>query len=403
MDETKDEIEEALTLANQKILEKITEDRSLYGMGTTASLVKFWLGSKNQIKGVVGNVGDSRVYVIHADGSMEQVTIDDSETNLILHTRFRGDEQKIRETQSKFNNATDLKAFDADDQHLLTHRNTITNSIQGKSIEVRFYNIDLKTGDRILITSDGIHDNLTDAEIEDLLKKEKDCGIASDLLVEASVARSREGKKVNFRAKPDDMTAIVVEVSKIIEQGMPEPVPENLDSSVPLSNTILGDKLKSYGMTNESINKMTPEDALQFLWSKTNKVPELAPELEAKDRITLGIEDLKEMVVAQLGDKAEIEKMDVSLESGGLRLKVKLNAGLVGGRIFLDGLIVNNGNEINIIDLKVEARGFIKSRIEGNLSKFAPVVKKYFEDKYKVPVSRINIDGTSLIVELEGK
>ncbi len=61
-------------------------------------------------------------------------------------------------------------------------------------------------GDRMLLCSDGIHDNLTDAEIETIVP----CGahtVVARHLVQRALDRSREEC---LRAKKDDMSAIVI-------------------------------------------------------------------------------------------------------------------------------------------------------------------------------------------------
>jgi protein phosphatase len=67
----------------------------------------------------------------------------------------------------------------------------------------------VQPGDRILLCTDGIHDNLTDAEIEDILHR---CPrtTSARALVERSLQRSQQENKTTVRAKPDDMSAIVM-------------------------------------------------------------------------------------------------------------------------------------------------------------------------------------------------
>jgi PPM family protein phosphatase len=69
--------------------------------------------------------------------------------------------------------------------------------------------VPISIGDRILLCTDGIHDNLTDLEIEAILRKAPR-NAAARLLVEYALLRSREERQVVIRAKPDDMTAIVM-------------------------------------------------------------------------------------------------------------------------------------------------------------------------------------------------
>ncbi len=119
------------------------------------------------------------------------------------------------------------------------------------------------------------------------------------------------------------------------------------------------------------------------------------------ERHVLTLDEVKNMVILQLGNKAKIEKLDVVETNEGLRLSVKLNAGFTGGKISIDGEIVNVGNEIGLQNLHIEARGYVKSMIESNLSNFVPAMKKYFEDKYGKPVHAISIAGSSLILDLK--
>ncbi|MDQ6643125.1 MAG: SpoIIE family protein phosphatase, partial [Chloroflexota bacterium] len=64
-------------------------------------------------------------------------------------------------------------------------------------------------GDRILLCTDGIHDNLNDEEIEDIMRTGARTTTAR-LLIEHSIRRSHEERNTTVRAKPDDMSAIVM-------------------------------------------------------------------------------------------------------------------------------------------------------------------------------------------------
>jgi serine/threonine protein phosphatase PrpC len=57
-----------------------------------------------------------------------------------------------------------------------------------------------------LLCSDGIHDNLTDAKIEAILRQEARASAARQL-VQRAIDRSREEC---LRAKKDDMSAVVI-------------------------------------------------------------------------------------------------------------------------------------------------------------------------------------------------
>ena len=70
-------------------------------------------------------------------------------------------------------------------------------------------NVALRPGDRVLLCTDGIHDNLTDQEIETILRSTFRTSTAR-ILVEHALHRSREERSTTIRAKPDDMTAAVI-------------------------------------------------------------------------------------------------------------------------------------------------------------------------------------------------
>jgi len=58
-----------------------------------------------------------------------------------------------------------------------------------------------------LSNTDGVHDNLTFKEMEEVVTKNGD---VAKLLVEKAKKRSKEN---HFRSKPDDISAIVIEVN----------------------------------------------------------------------------------------------------------------------------------------------------------------------------------------------
>ncbi|MDQ6661962.1 MAG: SpoIIE family protein phosphatase, partial [Chloroflexota bacterium] len=69
--------------------------------------------------------------------------------------------------------------------------------------------ISISPGDRVLLCTDGIHDNLTDEEIEEILRTGPRTTVAR-ILVERSIERSHQERDSTIRAKPDDMSAVVL-------------------------------------------------------------------------------------------------------------------------------------------------------------------------------------------------
>lgn len=163
----------SINFASAKIYEHSLEDPSLRGMGTTATAVKiidnyaYW-----------AHVGDSRLYLMRS-GFIYQLTFDHSLVN-----------EQVR--------AGILTREEAEVHHL---KNVITRSVGYQEEEdVDTSCILLKSGDYLLLCSDGLHGKLSDAEISQISSK---LGLAA---VDAMVRLSNE------RGGEDNITAILIEV-----------------------------------------------------------------------------------------------------------------------------------------------------------------------------------------------
>jgi len=149
--------------------------------------------------------GDSRVYLLRARGHLARLTYDDGLlTRLVLdgvvseHDAWRVD-QAVSSQQ-----LTDLG------QSLFNRRNGITQSLGGpRAPDIHVSQVALRPGDRVLLCTDGIHDNLTDAELEMVLGRAPRTTVAK-VLVACARARSHDDGTLCMRAKPDDMTAVVM-------------------------------------------------------------------------------------------------------------------------------------------------------------------------------------------------
>jgi protein phosphatase len=163
----------AINYASSKIYEHSLEDPGLRGMGTTATAVKivdeyaYW-----------AHVGDSRLYLMRS-GFIYQLTFDHSLVN-----------EQVR--------AGILTPEEAEVHHL---KNVITRSVGYQEEEdVDTHCILLKSGDHLLLCSDGLHGKLDDAEISQMSQK---LGLAS---IDAMV------RLANERGGEDNITAILIEV-----------------------------------------------------------------------------------------------------------------------------------------------------------------------------------------------
>ncbi|HEY4502841.1 MAG TPA: PP2C family serine/threonine-protein phosphatase [Candidatus Paceibacterota bacterium] len=189
------------TKANEALSVKSRSNSSHRDMGTTMSLVVMHKEERGTFA-VIVNIGDSRVYKCDVGGGLEQLSTDDD----ILEKQSISSEQK-KIISMHLAEAKRLEDLNLDEQELFSRRNQITQALPGA---VHYFSPHAKTvnkGDKILLTSDGIHDNLTHSEIRKILSGS---GSAEDLakeLVQRAIERSHDG---TLRSKTDDMTAVVI-------------------------------------------------------------------------------------------------------------------------------------------------------------------------------------------------
>ena len=135
-------IRHAIECVNTEILAQAQQDEKLRGMGTTivaATIVGHYA--------YVANVGDSRLYIINEE--VRQITRDHS---LV--------EEMVR-----------MGGLDREAARNHPDKNIITRAIGARdTIEIDFFHEELKSGDLILMCSDGLTNMLEDEEIGRILK-----------------------------------------------------------------------------------------------------------------------------------------------------------------------------------------------------------------------------------------
>lgn len=245
--DAEEKIKDALYKADQQI-RKIVELHPEYkGTGCTASIVKV---CENGKKVVIGQVGDSRVYRLR-EGKLERVSPEDSYVEVLKGYGFIENDQDVTQKiptkevkkfcaqrlkeamsleetqrlqlldfaierlsgQKKARLAAERKSFDGN-LTISDIRATISNAIDGSgTIKPHVFSLDTKEGDQYIITSDGIHDNLFDQEINNIAQQyQGKPQEMSEALVRASRLRMSEDHE---RSKNDDATAVVISINKI--------------------------------------------------------------------------------------------------------------------------------------------------------------------------------------------
>ncbi|HEU5229484.1 MAG TPA: PP2C family serine/threonine-protein phosphatase [Ktedonobacteraceae bacterium] len=173
------------------------------GPATTVAVVTFCRQpAENCYLMTYAHVGDSRIYLLRGEESLKPLTRDDGFLSLLLDDQIINEEDALRIEQ-----ASELDQLSDIEQEYFERRNGITQALGDPQVPtIHCDQVTILPGDRILLCSDGIHDNLTNSELEMLLRKGARTTVARDLVKQAA-SRSQQDA---LRAKADDMSAVVI-------------------------------------------------------------------------------------------------------------------------------------------------------------------------------------------------
>jgi serine/threonine protein phosphatase PrpC len=151
------------------------------------------------------HVGDSRAYILPEHGPLRRLTTDDGLLGRLVENQMMSDEDARRIDQAM--HSSELSELE---MSYFRHRGGITQALGGPlRPNIHIDQVSIEAGDRVLLCTDGVHDNLTDSEIENILRHTPR-NLAAKYLVNHSLVRSRQERLTTIRAKPDDMSAIVM-------------------------------------------------------------------------------------------------------------------------------------------------------------------------------------------------
>ena len=176
------ELIEMVWQANREVLERAGEEPSLYGMGTT--MVALVAISDAELERLcVVNVGDSRLYV-RTDKELLQLTDDHSLVEEMVRDGWLSPAEAMVHPQ----------------------RNVVTRALGAEDdLLVDAWELQPVTGDRYLLCSDGLTNEITDGEIREILDAADDPEDAASSLVQAACAAG------GF----DNVTVVVVDVVEV--------------------------------------------------------------------------------------------------------------------------------------------------------------------------------------------
>lgn len=167
---------------------------------TTAALCALAV-HQSQASVSVAHIGDSRVYLLRAGQPLRRLTKDHGYFPLAVRRQKLTEAEAVRIEQA--NRANELSP---DDQAHFARRNEITCAVGWSDFpRIPTSSCALLPGDHVVLCTDGIHDNLTDSEMEEILRAAASEPGAQRLVY----AASQRSQQAHLRAKPDDISAIV--------------------------------------------------------------------------------------------------------------------------------------------------------------------------------------------------
>src|SRR5689334_19528607 len=172
-------VQDAITSANEAVIERARGDIELTGMGTTMTALV--VAGGRQV--LIGHVGDSRAYLLH-DGALRRVTDDHSLVEELVREGRLTPEQAESHPQ----------------------RNIVTRALGlDEPVEVDVYPLEVVQGDRIILCSDGLTTMVRERDIERIVRGEPDPQRAAEQLVDAA----------NTAGGEDNTSVVIIDVLEV--------------------------------------------------------------------------------------------------------------------------------------------------------------------------------------------
>jgi len=175
--------------ANKRILDEAAADPNLHGMGTTVVALGLVESDEGIALGAV-NVGDSRMYRLTGN-VLEQLTEDHSLVEALVR------EGRITAAEAEVH----------------PQRNIVTRALGVvEHVEVDWFNFTPKIGDRYLLCSDGLFNEVDAHGIATILATEPDPQVATEKLIEAA----------NQGGGRDNITTVIADIVAADDASMPQ-------------------------------------------------------------------------------------------------------------------------------------------------------------------------------------
>lgn len=178
-------LEKSFAEANRRVLIDARDNVERRGMGTTAIALGLVQHDERTVP-VIAHVGDSRAYQLR-DGAIRQLTDDHSVAEeWVRQGRLTPDEAKV---------------------HPQRHQLTRCVGIEDP-MAVDILSVDAQPGDRILLCSDGLSNELSESELAEIAGADADLASIVDALVAAANAHGGRDNITVALVEFDDVTAL---------------------------------------------------------------------------------------------------------------------------------------------------------------------------------------------------
>ena len=168
----------AVSKANHAILKRAKKDENLSGMGTTICVLSEILGTNGETKIGIANVGDSRIYRL-GGSELTQVTQDHSLVADLMRAGELTREEAARHPQ----------------------RNILTRALGiEQELVIDTWELNLVSGDKYLLCSDGLFNEIDDEKIAQILTEDEKLEIIAQNLIDHALEAGGH----------DNITALVV-------------------------------------------------------------------------------------------------------------------------------------------------------------------------------------------------
>jgi len=238
-----DALEAAVRQANAEVLKLREENPAARESGTTLCLgqIRPSQSLTNLYELEIVNLGDSRAYTYQLGPGLTRLTTDDES----YAERQNENPETTRLAQKRLDAVTtkeDFNALSGEDKFRLRTSNLISRGLGDESLDLglAFSSYILQAEDIVLFVSDGVSDNLSFDEIEQIIKQHLEKGPLNTQQLSQELGRAAYQISQNpgpdrVRHKADDITAVAVSLSAPVEakaEKAPQPSLEELEAKL---------------------------------------------------------------------------------------------------------------------------------------------------------------------------